>query len=442
MIAALLLLAGHESRGRQLLIAGATAIVTALAVCVLLLLQVPDSLNGTLDELVQDAEMRGGVATAGALLTIPPVLLLQQAVRLGAVTRERRLAALRLAGATPWQARLIGAFEVGVAAFVGGLLGTAAASAAITALPHVLPAQARPPAWQIGVVVAAVTALGFTAGWRASARVIGSPLQGVRRTQQASPRPWGLVAIAVFVAITLLGRYDWVGLRWLDKVDGRLVVFAILGLVVLGLASLSSWTASVVGRRETVRADTAATLLAARRLAAEPRQAGRATAVIGGIAAVAAGAAVYLGAVLAEGGTTAFDIGAFGLIAAALLAALVLVAGTIAVHIVESMLEQRRTMAALAALGTPVDEIVESLRRQATLVSMPAAKIGLAVGVLPFALLALTAGIWGDPTVFLVTESLTVVAVLILTRLAVDVAVAIVVPWVHLAVSVDGLRAE
>jgi hypothetical protein len=33
-------------------------------------------------------------------------------------------------------------------------------------------------------------------------------------------------------------------------------------------------------------------------------------------------------------------------------------------------------------------------------------------------------------------------AVLVLTRLAVDVAVGVVMPWVHLAVSVEGLRAE
>ncbi|WP_235944547.1 hypothetical protein [Verrucosispora sioxanthis] len=51
--------------------------------------------------LLREPGLRGGTAFALVLLTIPVLALAGQSARLGAPARDRRLAALRLAGATP-----------------------------------------------------------------------------------------------------------------------------------------------------------------------------------------------------------------------------------------------------------------------------------------------------------------------------------------------------
>jgi len=53
--------------------------------------------------LLVEPGLRPGVATALALLCIPVLALAGQSARVGAPARDRRLSALRLAGATPRQ---------------------------------------------------------------------------------------------------------------------------------------------------------------------------------------------------------------------------------------------------------------------------------------------------------------------------------------------------
>ena len=70
--------------------------------------------------LLADGGVRPGYAFALVLICLVPLTLLQQAVRLGTASRERRLAGLRLAGATPRQVRTLAAVETGLPAAVGG----------------------------------------------------------------------------------------------------------------------------------------------------------------------------------------------------------------------------------------------------------------------------------------------------------------------------------
>lgn len=56
------------------------------------------------------------------LLLIPVLGFVGQSARLGAVHRDRRLAGLRLAGATPWQVRRIAAAETGLACLAGSVV--------------------------------------------------------------------------------------------------------------------------------------------------------------------------------------------------------------------------------------------------------------------------------------------------------------------------------
>ena len=57
------------------------------------------------------------------LLLFPVLIFLATCARLSARTRDRRLAALRLVGMTPWQTRIVNAVETGVAAVAGSLAG-------------------------------------------------------------------------------------------------------------------------------------------------------------------------------------------------------------------------------------------------------------------------------------------------------------------------------
>ena len=59
------------------------------------------------------------MATAAFLLTVPVLALAAQALRVGSVARDRRMAALRLAGATPRDVRMIAAGEASFAALAG-----------------------------------------------------------------------------------------------------------------------------------------------------------------------------------------------------------------------------------------------------------------------------------------------------------------------------------
>lgn len=62
---------------------------------------------------IQEGGLRSGVALAAFLLAVASCLLAYQALRLGTAARDRRLAAFRLAGATPRQVRGLGAVEAG-----------------------------------------------------------------------------------------------------------------------------------------------------------------------------------------------------------------------------------------------------------------------------------------------------------------------------------------
>ncbi len=73
--------------------------------------------------LINDTNVRAGYLTGVLLITLAPLTLLRQVLRLGTAAREQRLAGLRLAGATPADVRRLARMEVGLPAFVGALAG-------------------------------------------------------------------------------------------------------------------------------------------------------------------------------------------------------------------------------------------------------------------------------------------------------------------------------
>src|SRR5919112_1999001 len=115
----------RAERGRILLIAASTAAAGGLLIAVARISRVPvvDSFHseGVRSLYVSDSSTRFGLMIGAGLLAIPVLAFAVQALRVGSVARDHRMAALRLTGATPRDVRTIAAAEAGSAAFVGGL---------------------------------------------------------------------------------------------------------------------------------------------------------------------------------------------------------------------------------------------------------------------------------------------------------------------------------
>jgi hypothetical protein len=432
----------------MLLLGSCTALVSTLLLVVVAFARLPESPDEVLFNLVADPGTRAGTAFATALLTLPPLLLLYQAVRLGTAARDRRLAALRLAGATPGEVRRLGALEVGVPALAGSLggialywllrqvLGGSPAQVAFDSNGYVstlslrlVPTSVAPQWWEALLVVLGTTVAGVVVGARAARGVVVTPLGVSRRQSPAPPRPWGLLlllasVLLVPVALTL-GSLSAVA------------PLAIVGLAILGAISLAPWAAYRAGRFAESRTASPARLLAARRLVADPRPAGRAAAAVGAIALVSGGGAALAADLMMSNNDDPFYYKSLALVAGALLVALLVAIGTLAVHSVESLLDRKRSVASLVALGMPLDELESAQRWEARLVAMPMATAGVLLGsttlvvmggrVSPMALLVILAD---------------VVVTLGLVRLAIIAAVRMTRPWAVRAASAANLRTE
>jgi len=281
---------------RAALLAGTTALATALVLVALTMLLLPSQPAEALFALVAMPGLRVGTAFATALLVVPLLLMLHQVVRLGTATRERRLAGLRLAGATPAEVRQIGAVEVGFPVTVGAISGpvmfallrelfggqrlagpTDGYYIDMGSAPALIPTSVTPAWWQIGAVVAVVAAAGIASGAMASRHLVASPLGVSRRAQPPPPRAWGLLLLGTGVGAAPVAMSVAYG--------GRTpVVMAGILLVVLGLIALGPWVAFRSGQRAARRTSDPATLIAAGHLVSDPRPAGRAAAVVGAMA--------------------------------------------------------------------------------------------------------------------------------------------------------------
>lgn len=406
-----------------------------------------------LGNLVADGGIRGGYVFALLLICLAPLGLLRQVVRLGTASRERRLAALRLAGATPAEVRRMGALEVGLPALVGGLGGYlvfAMLRLAFGGMPlhqggevfsdsgvrrelRLVPVTVAPSWWQIALVALAVGLVGALAGTVGPRAMLVSPLGVSRRAPRSAPRPWGLA----FLALAFV-------LRNLLKSSGAsdLVALAFVSSLVLGLLFLAPWVAYWIGRAVARRASNPHVLIAARRLVHDSRPAGRAAAAVGAIGLVAGGGGAMLASLPADQGG---DLGQVNPIytvpiavgGAVLLVALVLVVFSMAVHGVETLMDRKRSMACLVALGTSPDELEGVQRWEIGLVALPMVVLGVLIGSGPFLLFLLfnhAEHVW--IAIFVDAATIAVVAV------AVRAATRVTRPWLTRAVAATNLRTE
>ena len=218
---------------------------------------------------------QGTVLLGVVLLVMPVVVLASAAGRLGAARREQRLAALRLAGATPRQILAMTAVEtagVGAAGALAGALAYTALLPALAELPFGVGAWYTGRLWVglpwLAAVVAAVTALITVSAVTMLRQVAKAPL-GV--AQQADPRRTRAIRLVLFVAVLL---YIWMTTGDSGQLQPRQLL-ALLALFYGAFWLLGPWVVDRLGRIVARRAKRPATLLAARRLSDDPRGAWR-----------------------------------------------------------------------------------------------------------------------------------------------------------------------
>ncbi|MGW3988660.1 FtsX-like permease family protein [Streptomyces sp. NPDC004830] len=395
---------GERWRAALTAVGAASATVFALAAVALASLRGRRSIP-LADGLLDDPGTRSGVVLGLVLLLLPVFGLLGQCARIRAVHRDRRLAGLRLAGATPWQVRRIAALETGLACALGSAVATVPSVLVLLRLWDAPTA----PAWAgIALVALAVPVLGATAGALALRRVVASPLGSVRRTGPGDGRVSGLLFLSgllLAAVAALLAAATASGAPLRSSGGPPLPLAGAVLAVGAGAVWLSGATARVVGRILAGRARSAATLIAAERLREDPWSAARTHAAVLLVTVAGTG---FLGVrqVLAdavrERPDASFYLTGLNLTGAAVAIALVLTLSGLAVGTAESLATRRRGLAAQAAAGVPQSVLGRALLLETALPLTPAVLLaglgGTAVGV-RYAVLADEAVPWA-PALF------------------------------------------
>jgi hypothetical protein len=243
-----------------------------------------------LDKMPPDCRCITGINADGMKLVLsvvalaflfPVLMFIGTATRLSAARREQRFAAMRLVGATPRQISVISAVESTVAAATGTAIGfvlflllrNPLASVPFTGAPF-FPEDLILNLWDVLLVAVGVPVGAAIAARIALRRVQISPLGVTRRVRPKSPRAYRLLPLAAGLAeLTYFlepGRRPPTGTGQVAAyLPGFLLIMA--GLVIAG-----PWLTMVGSRVLARRAKRPATLIAARRLADDPKAAFRA----------------------------------------------------------------------------------------------------------------------------------------------------------------------
>jgi hypothetical protein len=213
-------------------------------------------------------------------ILVPVLIFIATATRLSAARREQRFAAIRLAGATRRQVSLIAAVESAVAAIGGVAVGFAIfflLRIPLSAIPFTgqpfFPAQmslSLPDILGVALGVPLAAALVSRAALR---RVYISPLGVARRVTPRPPMAWRLLPLLAGVAE--LGFFVVRGHP--VSVSGQVLAFVTgFGLIIVGLIIAGPWLTMAGARFMARHASGPGGLIAARRLADDPRTAFRA----------------------------------------------------------------------------------------------------------------------------------------------------------------------
>lgn len=234
---------------------------------------------------------RLGFGIAAVVILFPLMILINTATRLAATRREERLAALRLVGATPRQVNVIASVDAVITASIGVVVGVLAFLAIRPLLESISFSGVRffgytvtPTAWGYVAMVGMVPLLAALSSLVSLRRVRITPLGVSRRTTPRSPGWWRVLPIFAGIPLFIYPLVSHPG-----HPDGT-PAFIGLFLIMAGLVLGGSWLTMVISRVLARMARGPSGLLAARRLADNPKGAFRSSA--GLVLAVFAGSLV------------------------------------------------------------------------------------------------------------------------------------------------------
>ncbi len=362
--------------------------------------------------MLDQSGLRPGVIISLLLLCAPLFIFVGQCSRVGAPARDRRLAMLRMAGATPGETAKVVAVETGLASGVGSASAAAiflvgrkfvdtvhiATDSVITKIDETttqestvtqgfrwLPTDVALPIWVIVLLIAVVPVLATVASVLALRKVLISPF-GVTRTVPTQP-PTALPA-ALFL-IGTIGLAVWsiveraLGIATSGLALRTGVAFALFLMCVIGLLMGSASLAASVGRLVASRTNQPSLLIASRRMIAAPYTSSRATASV--LLAVLIGSTIQgvrANFLIGTDPTDTFYADTFTLLNGVLIVAIALSAASLLVTSSEAIVERRRTLAALAAAGTPRRTLVRSVLAETLVPIVPSIALASIAGVL------------------------------------------------------------
>ncbi|MFJ4684941.1 ABC transporter permease [Streptomyces sp. NPDC088789] len=345
---------------------------------------------GVAHGLLDQPGERHGVVFALVLLLIPVLGFLGQCARIGAVHRDRRLAGLRLAGATPGQVRRIAGYETALAGLAGA--GVAAVFSVLVLLLRW--PEATLTTWLgVAAVTLAVPVVGALVSVLALRRVVASPLGWVRRVRPPRGRgAWLVVAGTVICVVGLLATASLMRGPNVSRLAAPLSVFLAVLLTGLGAIALAGAAARLTGRVLAARTSRPAVLIAAERLRDDPWAAARTHAavllvtVVGtGFVGVRAGLLDELNGATGLAESMDFYTTGIDLTAAAIGVGLLITLCALAVGAAESLATRRRGLAAQSAAGVPRAVLGRALLLETALPLAPAILLaatgGLAIGI-------------------------------------------------------------
>ncbi len=213
---------------------------------------------------------------AVVLVSVPALMLVGSSARLTAARREQRMAAIRLAGATPGSVRALAAAETSIGAAIGAVIGVGISVLVTPMLDGVEIAGGRwfpddlrlSPGLAVGLTAGAI-AICVVAALLSLRRVSTSPL-GVSRSVEAQRARWPRV-LGTLGAIVVLGATTMVAASG----GSTLSMIAALGVVIGSLALVGPWITSLIGRAMVGLARRTPLLIAGRRIVEDPRSAYR-----------------------------------------------------------------------------------------------------------------------------------------------------------------------
>jgi hypothetical protein len=215
------------------------------------------------------------LAVVGALM--PVAVFVATATRMAAARREQRLAALRLVGATPGQVAWLAVAEALMYTLIGAPLGVALFFllrpwVALIPLDGAAwwPDSIQPPLLQAGALLAVVQVVGAAAALYGMRRLSVSPLGVQQRVTPPPPSALRMVPAVAGVAVLLVSLPLLRGSS-LSDVPSLALLGGSFAAIIGGIAFAGPWLTVVVGRVLGRIARGPATLLAARRLADDPR---------------------------------------------------------------------------------------------------------------------------------------------------------------------------